>query len=151
MIFLLPFTKINGRVLIILSLILFHMIVLFSLFASFPYLCPLYLYPGRMRSLYWYLPGSRLWMRRWMLLFLDELESWSLHPKMLLLWAVDESIPWSIVLMVQLIGLRLGLLPKDILRHMAWTTLRLFHQLLGWTPFEFCFLLLLIWSDLYFN
>jgi len=33
--------------------------------------------------------------------------------------------------MVHWIGITPDLLPKDILRHMAWTTLRLFHQLLG--------------------
>ena len=73
--FLLPSAKVNGLVLIILSLILFHMTVLLPLFADLPCLYPLYLYPGRMRRLYWYLPGSRLWMRRWMLLFLEELGS----------------------------------------------------------------------------
>ena len=42
-------------------------------------------------------------------LFLEELESWSLHRKMLLLVVVDGSMPWSIALMVQWIGIRLGL------------------------------------------
>jgi len=140
--FLLPFAKVNSLVLIILSLILFHMMILLHLFTSLPYLYPLYLYSGRMRRLYWYQPGSRLWMRRWMLLFLEKLGSWSLHSKMML-WVIDGSIPWSIALMVQWIGISPGWLPKDILRPMAWTTLRLFHQLLGWTLFEFCFLLLL--------
>ena len=50
--FLLPSAKINDFVLIILSLILFHMIVLLSLFTSLSCLCPLYLYQGRMRRLY---------------------------------------------------------------------------------------------------
>jgi len=126
---LLPSAKVSGLILIILSLILFHMIILLSLFASLHCLCPLYLYPDHMRRLYWYLPGSRLWIRRYMLLFLVKLGSCSLHPK--ILWVVDGSIPWNIALMVQWTGIRLGLLPKDILRPMAWTTLRLFYQLLN--------------------
>jgi len=60
LIFLLPSAKVNGLVLIILSLILFHTIVLLPLFASLPCLYPLYLYQGRMRRLYWYLPENRL-------------------------------------------------------------------------------------------
>jgi len=52
------------------------MITLTPLFISLPSLCLLSLYPGHIQRLNWYLPESRLWMRRWKFLLLDKLGSW---------------------------------------------------------------------------
>ena len=114
--------KDKGLVLIILFFILLPIIALILLFASLPFSFLLYLYPGHMRRLYWYLPGSRPLIKRWMLLFLDELGSWYLHPQMML-WVIVGSILWSITHMIQWIGIRLYCcqrLYSDLLCGLLW-------------------------------
>jgi len=59
---LLPFEKVTGLALIILFRIL-HMIIFTLFFVSLLHLI-FGVYPGLVRRFYWYLPGSRSWMRR---------------------------------------------------------------------------------------
>jgi len=143
------FHKVNALVLIILFLILFHMIILLPLFASLPCLSPLYLYPGYMRRLYWYLLGVGY---RWG----NECSYFSRNLGVGL--STQRCCGLSISLYLEVSPwwfsgwYKARLVAKGYTkRPMAWTTLRLFHQLFGWTPFEFFFLLLLIWSGPYFN
>ena len=121
--FLLLFENVNGLVLIILFLILSLMIGLLL-----SPVCPafvFYIYTQVLWESYIGTVWKQIMGEQMNALVLEEHGSWPLHLK-ILLWVVAGFILWSITYMVQWIGTRSDLLPKIILRLMAWITLRLF-------------------------
>jgi len=109
------------------------MITLTPLFISLLYHCLMSPYPGLIQRLYCYLPGSRLWMRRWRLLLLEKLGSWFWHQQMQLFLAVTGCLLKNTAQTDLWIDIRPVSWPKIILRHIA----RLFWDILASCQDEF--------------